>query len=238
MPVRAHGWSRRELLPFADAHAVTVAGRPASASEPVVRCRRPEFPVSAQTITEWRRDGAVRAHALVEDGRIAGYGEWWFDIEEDEVEPARIVVAPGTRGKGVGRAPVHGLPAQARGSGHGDVFMRVHPDDERALRCHRGAGFAPVEAGLDREPECRSAGRPRPAPARCRGTAGPARPAPADPPRTGASPHADGPQPRIRRSFTPAPGPPRTPPSPAGAAAQPWPCGRGGRRGGPGAGSS
>ncbi|MFJ2594815.1 GNAT family N-acetyltransferase [Streptomyces erythrochromogenes] len=137
-----------DLLPFAASHAATVAGWPASAGEVAMWCGRQEFPVPAQTITDWQLDTDVRAHVLVEDDRVVGYGELWFDSEEDEVELARIIVAPDTRGTGRGRELVRGLLARAVGAGYRDVFMRVHPDNERALRCYRGAGFTPVDPAL------------------------------------------------------------------------------------------
>jgi ribosomal protein S18 acetylase RimI-like enzyme len=137
-----------ELLPFAAAHAATVASWPTSSREVVMWCGRQEFPVPARTIADWQRDDDVRAHVLVVDEKAVGYGELWFDAEEDEVELARIIVAPDIRGKGLGRVLVRGLLAQALGAGHSDVFMRVHPDNETALRCYRGAGFEPVGADL------------------------------------------------------------------------------------------
>ncbi|WP_218835994.1 GNAT family N-acetyltransferase [Streptomyces sp. Ag82_O1-15] len=140
--------TQMDLLPFAAAHAVTVAGWPTSSREVVMWCGRQEFPVLRQTITDWQRDDDVHAHILVEDERVVGYGELWFDAEEDEVELARIIVAPDIRGKGLGRVLVRGLLAQALGAGYSDVFMRVHPDNETALRCYRGAGFVSVDAGL------------------------------------------------------------------------------------------
>ncbi|MFJ9933946.1 GNAT family N-acetyltransferase [Streptomyces virginiae] len=137
-----------DLLPFSAAHAAVVAGWPASAGEVALWCGRQEFPVPAQTITDWQRDADVQAHVLVEDGTAVGYGELWFDTDEDEVELARIIVAPGTRGRGLGRVLVRELLARAVGAGFRDVFMRVHPDNARALRCYRGAGFAPVDPAL------------------------------------------------------------------------------------------
>ncbi|KOU75646.1 MULTISPECIES: GNAT family N-acetyltransferase [Streptomyces] len=136
------------LLPFYAAHAAVVAGWPASAGEVTLWCGRQEFPVPAQTITDWQRDADVRAHVLVADGEVVGYGELWFDADEDEVELARIIVAPDARGRGLGRALVRGLLARAVAAGFSDVFMRVHPANARALRCYRGAGFAPVDPAL------------------------------------------------------------------------------------------
>ncbi|MGW3326238.1 N-acetyltransferase family protein [Streptomyces virginiae] len=53
--------------------------------------------------------------------------------------------SPRARGKGLGRALVRGLLAQAVAAGHHDVFLRVHPDNGTALRCYRAAGFLPVD---------------------------------------------------------------------------------------------
>lgn len=111
-------------------------------------CGRQEFPVAARTVTDWQRDPDVRAHVLVEGEEVIGYGELWFDAEEDEVELARLIMAPHTRGQGLGRVLVRGLLDRAVAAGHADVFMRVHPDNARALRCYRGAGFAPVDPAL------------------------------------------------------------------------------------------
>ncbi|WP_448321204.1 GNAT family N-acetyltransferase [Streptomyces sp. CO7] len=138
-----------ELAPFAPAHAATVAGWPASAEEVVMWCGRREFPVPARTVADWQEDQDVRAYVLVDGGgQAVGYGELWLDAEEDEVELARIIVAPGHRGKGLGRTLARGLLAHALATGHADVFLRVHPDNDRALRCYQGAGFAPVDAEL------------------------------------------------------------------------------------------
>ncbi|MET8331530.1 GNAT family N-acetyltransferase [Streptomyces sp. NPDC005181] len=137
-----------DLLPFATAHAAVIAGWPATPAEVVMWCGRQEFPVPAQTISAWQQDDDVRAHVLGEGETLVGYGELWFDAEEEEVELARIIVAPKARGKGLGRVLVRGLLAQARQSGFADVFMRVYPDNEKALRCYLGAGFVPVDPGL------------------------------------------------------------------------------------------
>ncbi|MEV7561390.1 GNAT family N-acetyltransferase [Streptomyces sp. NPDC089795] len=102
----------------------------------------------ARTITDRRRDEDVRAHVLVEDQEPVGHGELWFDAEEDEIELARIIVAPAVRGRGLGRVPVRRLLAQALGAGLHDVFLRVHPDNGTALRRYRSAGFVPVDTDL------------------------------------------------------------------------------------------
>ncbi|MFF7209210.1 hypothetical protein ACFZAU_01575 [Streptomyces sp. NPDC008238] len=57
----------------------------------------------------------------------------------------------GRRRRGV--RPHGGRPARhrARLTGLAEVFLRVHPDDAAALRCHLGAGFAPVTPELAAE---------------------------------------------------------------------------------------
>jgi ribosomal protein S18 acetylase RimI-like enzyme len=54
--------------------------------------------------------------------------------------------APGDAGHG--RALVRGLLPEAVKAGYSDIFMRVHPDNDIALRRYRGAGFAAVDARL------------------------------------------------------------------------------------------
>ncbi|GGX56869.1 hypothetical protein GCM10010515_25460 [Streptomyces fructofermentans] len=98
-----------------------------------------------RTVAGWAQAEDVTARMLLEGERIVAYGELWFDAEEDEVELARIIVAPWARGTGLGRLLVAGLLKEARAAGHTDVFMRVHPANERALACYRAAGFVPVD---------------------------------------------------------------------------------------------
>ncbi|KOV91345.1 MULTISPECIES: GNAT family N-acetyltransferase [unclassified Streptomyces] len=137
-----------DLLPCAPVHAALVAGWPTSAAEAVMWCGSHEFPVSEQTVAGWQQADDAEAHVLVDGRRVVGYGELWCDAEEDEAELARIIVAPGARGAGLGRVLVRGLLARAVRAGFADVYMRVHPDNDRALRCYLGAGFRPVDPGL------------------------------------------------------------------------------------------
>ncbi|MER5620002.1 GNAT family N-acetyltransferase [Streptosporangium sp. NPDC002544] len=140
-----------DLQPFVTAYAATVACWPTSSREVAMWCGRQEFPLPAQVVADWQRGEDVRAHLLVEGRDPLGYGELWLDAEEDEVELARIIVAPSARGRGIGRELVRGLTALAWETGHANVFMRVHPDNDRALRCYRGAGYLPVDAHLAAE---------------------------------------------------------------------------------------
>ncbi|MFF0885422.1 GNAT family N-acetyltransferase [Streptomyces sp. NPDC003456] len=137
-----------ELRPFAPPHASAVAGWPTSAEEVLMWCGRHEFPLSVRTLSGWHEDDDVRPHVLVEGDTPIACGELWFDAEENEVELARLIVAPGMRGEGLGRQLVAGLLARAVEAGYDDVFLRVHPDNDRALGCYLGAGFVPVDPAL------------------------------------------------------------------------------------------
>ncbi|MFI9100758.1 GNAT family N-acetyltransferase [Streptomyces fildesensis] len=137
-----------DLLPFDRTHAVAVAGWPQSAAEVSMWCGLREFPLPARTVEAWQHADDVRAHLLLDGEQLIGYGELWIDAEEQEIELARIIVAPDARGKGYGRTLVRELTAQALLTGLPAIFMRVHPDNDRALRCYRAAGFAPVDPRL------------------------------------------------------------------------------------------
>ncbi|MEW1927643.1 GNAT family N-acetyltransferase [Streptomyces sp. NPDC088360] len=140
-----------ELRPFAVADAGTVASWPASGGEVALWCGLRAFPVDARVVADWQLDADVRGHVLVEGEALLGYGEVWRDEDEGEAELARIIVAPGARGRGVGRRLVRGLAQQALRAGHPEIFLRVHPENAPALRCYRGAGFLPVEPALAAE---------------------------------------------------------------------------------------
>lgn len=140
-----------ELRPFAVADAGTVARWPSSAAEVALWCGRNDFPVAAQVVAGWQLDSDVRGHVLREGETLLGYGEVWRDDEEGEAELARIIVAPGARGRGIGRRLVRGLAEQALRAGYAEIFLRVHPGNTAALRCYHGAGFVPVDPALAAE---------------------------------------------------------------------------------------
>ncbi|MFF9896321.1 GNAT family N-acetyltransferase [Streptomyces longispororuber] len=134
------------LVPFAPEHAPAVAAWARSVVEAVLWCGERRYPVTARAVAGWSRGSGVRARLLVAGDRPVGYGELWPDEAEDEVELARIIVAPRERGHGLGRTLVRALFAEARGTGLRAAFLRVHPANTPALACYRAAGFTPVAA--------------------------------------------------------------------------------------------
>ncbi|MGI5255185.1 GNAT family N-acetyltransferase [Actinacidiphila glaucinigra] len=127
-------------------YAGAVAGWPVTAREVALWCGRHEHPLAGAVVAGWRDAEDVEAYLLYDGPELVGYGELWLDAEEDEVELARVIVAPSARGRGLGRRLIAGLTARARLTGLAEVFLRVHPDNDAALRCYLGAGFAPVPA--------------------------------------------------------------------------------------------
>jgi ribosomal protein S18 acetylase RimI-like enzyme len=137
-----------ELVKFDATLAATVAGWPVSAAESVRWCGRDD--VTPDMVRGWADDADVLAFALVDAGAPVGYGELWLDTDEDEVELARLIVAPAHRGRGVGRRLVEALTALARAHG-GLIFLRVHPDNAAAARVYRAAGFQLLDAATAAE---------------------------------------------------------------------------------------
>lgn len=130
-----------ELAKIDSRAASVVAGWAGSVEEAQWWCSRDE--VTPETVAGWAAEPDVEAYGLVQAGELVGYGELWLD--DDEVELARLIVAPAHRGRGVGRRLVGELTAQARRR-QPAVFMRVHPDNAPALRCYAAAGYRPVPA--------------------------------------------------------------------------------------------
>jgi ribosomal protein S18 acetylase RimI-like enzyme len=129
------------LRPYRPGDAAVVAGWAGDAEANRRWCGEAE--VTAATVTRWAARPDVRAYVLLDGAEPVGYGELWLDDDEAEVELARIVVAPGRRGRGLGRSLATALAGSARDH-HETVILRVHPSNTDALRCYAGAGFTPV----------------------------------------------------------------------------------------------
>lgn len=141
-----------ELRSFSGEYTAVVAGWATSAREVALLCGREEFPFPGGLLTSWRAvSDDIRAYLYFEGETPVAYGELWLDDEEDEVELARIIVAPEVRGRGVGTEFVRALLAPAKSAGHADIFLRVRPDNEPAIRTYLRVGFLPVDDALAAE---------------------------------------------------------------------------------------
>jgi ribosomal protein S18 acetylase RimI-like enzyme len=129
-----------DLVEFDMAHAATVAGWPTSDTESFRWCGRPATP---GLVASWSDDPDVRAYLLVDNGEPVAYGELWLD--EVETELARLIVAPAHRRRGAGRRLVTALTERARRRDADLICLRVHPDNETALRLYERTGFRPVD---------------------------------------------------------------------------------------------
>lgn len=128
------------LEPFDPSSAAVVAGWATTAAEVAAWCSGTEAPVPAEVVAGWGREDGVLARALLDDGELVGYGELWIDDDEQEVELARLIVAPARRGRGLGRLLVAALVEEAR-LHHPSVCLRVVESNSAARRCYAAAGF-------------------------------------------------------------------------------------------------
>lgn len=128
------------LVPFAEGSGDAVPGWLTSAEEVARWAGLTEWPVPPTVFEEWHAEPGVVPFILVgAGGEPVGYGELWED--GDEAELARLVVAPEHRGQGNGRRLVEALVAEATRRGSDEVWLRVVPDNEAAIRCYVSAGF-------------------------------------------------------------------------------------------------
>lgn len=104
--------------------------------------------LSDPEVARWLGDGQVPSTDLtlgierVDDGALIG-GLALLDVSEDR--RAELVIAigdPSARGKGYGREAIALLVGHAfTALGLREVFLRVHADNRRAVRCYLACGF-------------------------------------------------------------------------------------------------
>jgi ribosomal protein S18 acetylase RimI-like enzyme len=138
-----------ELRGYSDEYGVQVAGWAVDAKEVALLSGRVVYPFPEELKTSWRKpDSDIHSYLLFDGDRPVGYGEVWLDDEEDEVELARILVDPKVRGRGIGLNLVRALLGPAVEAGYSEVFLRVRPENEIAIRTYHRSGFVDVPAAL------------------------------------------------------------------------------------------
>ena len=139
----------RALEPFAPSDGPIVASWVRELAEARAWASLDRLPDAAM-LARWHEEADVHPFvARDDDGRPIAYGELWEDADEDEAELARVLVAPRERGQGIGRWLTRALADEAHRRGFSDVWLRVMPDNERAIRAYQAAGFdeaSPAEA--------------------------------------------------------------------------------------------
>lgn len=76
------------------------------------------------------------------DGLLIGYLVAWYVL--DEAELANLAVAPGERGKGLGRLLLDAMLGDASERGITDVYLEVRRSNAAAMKLYRSRGFEQV----------------------------------------------------------------------------------------------
>jgi [ribosomal protein S18]-alanine N-acetyltransferase len=132
--------SSSQFVRFSPEWSTVVTTWATTSDEVLSWCSGAEAPVAATTIAAWGNEDNVDAYGVFDGDRLIAYGEVWIDHDEAEAELARIIVAPDRRQTGVGRELTRLLTARAR-EAYPDVYLRVRPGNEVAVKCYGAAGF-------------------------------------------------------------------------------------------------
>ena len=122
-------------------HGPIVVGWIHTVDEAEAWVSRDRLPV-LEDLARWHAEPDVYPFAWLEGETLVGYGEIWEDLEEQEAELARLVIAPEHRGRGHGRAMTRALADAAHRRGFGAVWLRVVAENGAARRAYEAAGFA------------------------------------------------------------------------------------------------
>lgn len=133
-----------ELCRFRDGDAEEIVGWVQTAAEAQAWAgNATPYPVAPKQFSLWHAEPDVRPWTARRNGTLLAYGELWLDRAGDEVELARLLVHPQHRGRGIGRRFTSQLINRAIAHSP-NIFLRVLPDNEPAIRCYQAAGFARV----------------------------------------------------------------------------------------------
>ncbi len=80
--------------------------------------------------------------ARARDGAVAGYLIAWFVLDEGEI--ANLAVVPTARRRGVARALLEAIIAEARESRIGRLFLEVRESNAAARALYASMGFMPI----------------------------------------------------------------------------------------------
>ncbi len=99
-------------------------------------------PWPAQAFVELLAQPHVRAFAVDDDGRLAGYA--LASVAADQGEILNLAVDPRARRRGLGRELLRALLDTFRQERVTAVFLEVRQSNDVAIGLYRGAGFRPV----------------------------------------------------------------------------------------------
>jgi ribosomal protein S18 acetylase RimI-like enzyme len=108
--------------------------------------RRLTWPLDDEQWEGIRSDPTITAWTAVlgDDPIPVGHAEI-VEESESRIRFARLAIAPGLRGKHLGRQVMRELIEKARDLGYSIAFLYVHPDNTNAIRGYRSLGFEPVD---------------------------------------------------------------------------------------------
>jgi ribosomal protein S18 acetylase RimI-like enzyme len=148
------------LQPFTKNHAIQIASWSLSANETKAWAgHNATFPLPPAQFDRWHEEPGTHPFIAHHNNLPVAYGQLWVDLEEQDIELARIIVHPSHRGIGMGRQFVTALVHQATTYGLKNIFIRVLPNNDPAIRCYQSSGF--VRVSKDEE-DHHNQGQPHP----------------------------------------------------------------------------
>lgn len=130
------------LRPFTQNYAIQIASWSLSANEAKAWAgHNATYPLPPAQFDRWHEEIGTHPFIAHLNNLPVAYGQLWVDLEEQDIELARIIVHPAHRGIGIGRQFVTALVHQATTYGLKDIFIRVLPNNDPAIRCYKSSGF-------------------------------------------------------------------------------------------------
>lgn len=139
------------ILQFETGYASEVLNWVSSPEELKFWTARDDFPLeNVDVFEQWHADPDIEPYLLAIDDLPVGYGELWCETEEPWAEMARLLISPDQRDHGIGKILISELEKIVRSKGYPEVWVRVIPENLRALKCYESAGFEHIS---DKESE-------------------------------------------------------------------------------------
>jgi ribosomal protein S18 acetylase RimI-like enzyme len=96
---------------------------------------------TADMYRTWLDAKDQHGYVLIKNEKVIAYGEIWVDDDENDLELAHIIVHPDYRNKGIGKTFIQLLLNQCSEMTYPWIYMRMVPENEKAMNCYKGVGF-------------------------------------------------------------------------------------------------
>jgi ribosomal-protein-alanine N-acetyltransferase len=114
----------------------------------VAAIERTVFPEAWSTEQFWAELAqSTRTYVVAEDDGIVGYGGVYHLPPDSDIQT--IAVAPHAHGRGIGKAILNTLIAEARMRGCTSMLLEVRSDNEAAINLYRNHRFEPISQRSD-----------------------------------------------------------------------------------------